>query len=128
MTLIITDDDGGSDTDTTVIHVADEREVLQDIKLYVQSLPDSAFKNRKLAGRLRNALVWQLEAVELLFGKGNYNAAIEVLRNDLRTKWDGRVDGDPKNDWITDPQAQETLCQAIDDLVSYLAYLCSPGV
>ena len=53
----------------------------------------------------------------------NYQGAINKLQNDIRAKADGYVDGNPKNDWITNPEAQQEICNMIDDLVAYLQSL-----
>ena len=42
---------------------------------------------------------------------------------DIRSKCDGSVDGNPKNDWITDPATQAELCEMIDQMVAYLETL-----
>ena len=52
-----------------------------------------------------------------------YQDAINKLRNDIRAKADGSVDGNPKNDWIIDFNAQKKICGMIDDLIFYLQSL-----
>ena len=54
---------------------------------------------------------------------GNYQGAIKKLQNDIRAKTDGDIDGNPKNDWITNPEAQQEICNMIDDLIAYLQTL-----
>jgi PKD repeat protein len=45
------------------------------------------------------------------------------LRNDIRAKADGSVGGNPNDDWITDPAAQQAICAIIDDIITYLESL-----
>jgi hypothetical protein len=54
---------------------------------------------------------------------GLYQEAIDKLENDLRAKMDGCYGGNPRNDWITDCEAQYELLAIIDDLIAYLATL-----
>lgn len=49
-----------------------------------------------------------------------YQDVINKLRNDIRAKADGSVDGNPKNDWIIDFDAQKKICGMIDNLINYL--------
>ena len=52
-----------------------------------------------------------------------YQEAINKLQNDIRSKADGFVDGNSKNDWIVDPTAQGEICVMIDNLIYYLRSL-----
>jgi hypothetical protein len=49
-----------------------------------------------------------------------YQDAINKLRNDIRAKADDNVDGNSKNDWIIDFDAQKKICGMIDNLINYL--------
>jgi len=55
-----------------------------------------------------------------MLANGNYYGMIQHLRNNIRAKADGQVDGKPGNDWIIDSVAQQEICQKIDDITAYL--------
>jgi hypothetical protein len=46
--------------------------------------------------------------------------SINQLQNEVRVRTDGSLGGDPEDDWITDPLAQEQVCGMIDELISNL--------
>ena len=127
VTLTITDDDNGVGTSepwtVTVLGAGQAVGVLDD---YIQSLPDSAFK--KPAKQRKNALHNKLMEVVQLIAAGEYQEAIDKLQHDIRAKADGSVDGNPKNDWITDPAAQQEICAMIDDIIAYLQTLSAPAL
>lgn len=84
----------------------------------IQELPDESFK--KKPEQRKNAILNKLDAVENQIADENYQGAINKLRNDIRAKMDGSVDGNPKNDWIMDLEAQYELTTRIDELISAL--------
>ena len=86
-----------------------------------QDLPDDTFTNNP--DQRKNALAEKLEEVLELIDAGEYQEAIDKLQNDIRAKADGSVDGDPSNDWITDPDEQQEICAMIDYLIAYLETL-----
>jgi len=45
------------------------------------------------------------------------------MNSDIRSKFDGLIDGKPNDDWIKDQAAQIDLCQKVDDITEYLQYL-----
>jgi len=92
-----------------------------EIDDYIQDIDDDAFKNN--AEQRKNALSNKLEAVMALIDAGEYQDAINKLKNDIRSKCDGSLGGNPKNDWITDPDVQAELCAMIDALIAYLETL-----
>jgi hypothetical protein len=51
---------------------------------------------------------------------GYYEGAIQKLYNDLRAKADGCLGGNAKNDWVTDCEAQHSICEMIDNIIAYL--------
>jgi len=118
VTLTVTDDDGGFDTATTQVTIASAEEVNDIIDQYTQDLADTAFKNnpaqRKKA--FSNMFAEIAEKIE----NEEWNDAIKDLTNNIRAKADGFVDGNPKDDWIIDPVAQQEICMMIDELVAYL--------
>jgi PKD repeat protein len=118
VTLDITDDDGGMDTVTWSIDVVPAEESITIINKSVQDLPGDAFKGK--ANQRKNAYSHKLAEVNVLIAAGAYQEAIDKLQNDLRAKGDGSIDGNSKNDKITDPAAQEKICRMIDDLIAYL--------
>lgn len=121
VTLSIIDNDGGVGTDTRVITVISSEEALSVINKFIQDLPEYAFKNKP--DQRKNTYSNKLDAVIKLIAAGVYQDAINKLHNDLRAKGDGSIDGSTKNDWITDPEAQEEICKMIDDLIAYLETL-----
>lgn len=91
-----------------------------DIHDYIQNLPDTAFKNNP--DNRREALKNKLDTIMHAIEDGDYQGATSKLVS-LRAKMDGTVDGDPNNDWITDPTAQQDLTAMIDALIGYLQTL-----
>jgi hypothetical protein len=99
----------------------EETTMPEDIDDSIQDLPDDAFDNN--AVQMSNALSEKLDEVDDLIDDGEYQEAIDKLKNDIRSKCDGSLGGNPNNDWVTDPDAQEELCEMIDDLIDYLESL-----
>jgi hypothetical protein len=124
VTLTVTDDDGGSGSNTMTTHVADVDEALDIFNAYIQSLPDSMFKNA--ANQRKNALDGMFSALQEMWSQQAYEGMILSLNANIRAKFDGLVGGSPKNDWITQDLATQTeLCQKVDDITEYLQYLLS---
>lgn len=121
VTLIVTDDDGGTGTDTRTVTIMSAEETIPVMDDYIRDLPDDVFKNNP--DQRKNAFSEKLDKVIELIDAGEYQKAIDKLQHDIRAKADGYVDGNPKNDWITDPGAQQEICTMIDDLVAYLETL-----
>lgn len=121
MTLTVTDDDGGVDTFTQPIHVADVAEALDITNEYIQNLPDVVFKDK--ADKRKASLDKKFNAIDRMLRNEAYVGMIQVLRDDIRQKVDGEIDGKPGNDWIIDPDVQKEICQKIDDITAYLNYL-----
>ncbi len=92
---------------------------------YIQDLPESAFRKPALQRMkaLENKLLHDPDSVAKLIQAGKIQDAIGKLKNDIRAKLDGSLGGNPKNDWITDPAAQQVLAGKIDPLVAYLETL-----
>jgi hypothetical protein len=116
--LSIIDDEGDVGTDSVLIIVVSAEEAIAVINNFIQDLPKDAFKKR--AKKRKKAFSNKLDAVVKLINAGAYQIAIEKLQDDIRAKVDGRVDGNPKNDWIRKQGPQENLCMMIDDLIAYL--------
>ena len=76
------------------------------------TLPDDAFD--KNPEQRRNALMQKYSEVFEKIDNNDYQSAINKLENDIRAKMDGSLGGNPKNDWVTDAEAQEKLCSLID--------------
>jgi Tol biopolymer transport system component len=119
--LTVTDDDGGIGTDNMEITILSEEEAITTVDDNIQDLSDDAFKINP--DQRKNALSEKLDEVIGLIEAGEYQEAIEKLQNDIRAKADGYVDGNPVNDWITDPDEQQELCMMVDDLIAYLETL-----
>ena len=118
VTLTITDDDGGVGTDTIQVIVVGAQEAVQITNEYIQSLSDSAFKGNP--NQRKKAFNNMFSAIDAMLDNEEYNGAIQRLRNNIQEKTDGTVGGNPKNDWITDPTAQQEICTKIDDITAYL--------
>jgi PKD repeat protein len=118
VTLTVTDDDGGSDSDTFVVEVVDAHGALDDLNDYIQGLSDDDFKNQ--AKQRKDTLENKIDVIHSDVDKENYKGAIQKLKYDIRDKADGQVDGQANNDWITDKTAQEEICMKIDDIIAYL--------
>jgi len=119
--LTVTDDDGGTDTLPLPIHVADVAEALDITNSYIQGLPDSALDGKP--DKRKASLSRRFDALDRMLGNDAYIGMIRLMRDDLRLKVDGEIDGKTGNDWITDPAVQAELCQKIDDITDYLEYL-----
>jgi PKD repeat protein len=118
VTLTVTDDDGDNDSDATTVTVLSAKEAVEVINDYIQDLSEDAFKNNPK--QRKNTLSQKLDAISQMIDAQAYDGAINKLNNDIRATADGHVDGKPKNDWINDSQAQQDICQMIDDLIAYL--------
>jgi PKD repeat protein len=122
VTLTITDDDGGNVVSAPwIVTVLAPGQAVQTLDEYIQGLEDSAFKNN--ATQRKRALHNSLEALIGLINAGEFQQATDKLLNDIRAKADGSLGGNPKNDWITDPTAQQTICALIDDIIADLQLL-----
>ena len=119
-TLTVTDDDDGIGTDTSTVTIISAEEAIPIVDEYIQDLPDDAFKNNP--DQRKNVFSKKLDDVIELIDAGEHQKAIDKLQHE-RAKADGYVDGNPKNDWITDPGAQQEICTMIDDLIAYLETL-----
>jgi len=93
-------------------------ESIKNIHDYIQGLLDNVFKNNP--NQRKNALKNKLEEVFVKIENNEYQEAINKLRNDIRAKTDGSIDGNLKDDWITDSVAQKEICIMIDELIIYL--------
>ncbi len=92
-----------------------------EVNDYIQNLPDEVFINN--ADQRKNALSEKLNDVFEHINNGEYEEAILKLKNDIRPKCDGSLGGNPRNDWITDPETQQELCAMIDALIALLERL-----
>ncbi len=119
VTLTVTDDDSGIDSDTFAIEVVDAQGALDDLNDYINNLDDSAFKNN--GAQCKNAFSNMIDALHSMVDSAAYNGAIHDMQNNLRGKADGTQGGNPKNDWITDPTAQYDITMKLDDISAYLA-------
>jgi PKD repeat protein len=124
VTLTVTDDDGGTDASTMTVHVADTEEALDIFNDYIQGLDSSMFKEK--AGQRKNAFDNMFSAIDDMLADEEYQGMIKAMNSNIRTKFDGLVDGSPKDDWIIqDLTVQAHLCQKVDDITEYLGYLLS---
>lgn len=118
VTLTVTDDDTGVGTATYEVEVGDEFGALQDLDDYIQGLPDNAFKGNPV--QRKNAFHQMILEINIKLVDMEYKGAIQDLRNNIREKADGLIDGKLNNDWIKTLEAQQHICMKIDDLTDYL--------
>jgi hypothetical protein len=124
VTLTVTDDDGGSSSNTMTIHIADVGEALDIFNAYIQSLPSSVFKSKAI--QRKKAFNNMFNALDDMLADQEYNGMILALNSNIRSTFDGLVGGSTKDDWIIKDLAIQTeLCQKVDDITSYLRYLLS---
>jgi hypothetical protein len=122
-TLVVSDDDTGATSVTYGVHVADVGEALDISNAYIQSLPDSAFKDKP--DSRKTAFDKMFGALRLMLDQSNYLGMIRMLNSNIRTATDGTLGGELRDDWIVDPAVQTELCQKIDDISAYLEYLAT---
>ena len=111
---------GGAYYDYTTIKYK-QIPTIEDIDEYIQNLSDDVFRNNP--DQRKNAFSDKFAEVNMLVDVGDYQGAIDKLQNEIRSKCDGSLGGNPNNDWITDPVAQQELCAMIDALIAYLETL-----
>ncbi len=92
-----------------------------EVNDYIQNLPDEVFINN--ANQRKTAFSEKLNEVIELINNGMYEEAILKLKHDIRPKCDGSLGGNPRNDWIIDPETQQELCAMIDALIALLETL-----
>jgi hypothetical protein len=116
--LEVADDDGGVGEASTAVHVMTAEEAIDFIDHYIRQLPATSFKGPP--DQRKHALSNKLQATKAMLGGGNPAAAVNKLYHDVRASMDGAVGGNPGNDWIVEPGAQEALCFMIDELIAFL--------
>lgn len=119
--LTVTDDDGGSVNATASVNVFSAEEAAQFLNDFIQNCSDADFG--KNVDQQKFVLSQKFSGIIALVEKGVCQGAIGRLANDIRTRADGYVDGNPRNDWIIAAEKQQAICLMIDDLLSYLEYL-----
>ena len=120
ITLTVGDDDGESVTANTFeVTVLDIEGGKHHINNYIQGLDEICFKDK--ANQRKNAFNNMFNALDNMLENEEYSEMIQHLNNNIREKCDGSLGGNEKNDWITDPVAQEHICAKIDDLTAYIA-------
>ena len=85
----------------------------------IQNLSDESFTKPKVADARKKAFHNKLQAVTAMILADEFLDAIDKLTHDIRTKMDGSVGGNLKNDWI-DPEAQAELIEILDNFVATL--------
>ncbi len=119
--LKVTDDDGGIGTDQTEVKVMTASEAIDFANNYIQNLEEDSFRGQ--AEQRKQAFSNKFEAVKNAIAADALVGAINNLRNDIRSKADGSVDGKSQDDWVTDKEAQGMICLMVDELVKYLESL-----
>jgi hypothetical protein len=128
VTLTVTDDELGHDTNTIVqpVHVADVDEALDIFNQYIQGLNKTKFKDINKADQRKKAYNNMFSALQDMWDDQEYQGMISSMNSNIRTTFDGMVGGRTKDDWIKqDPVTQTELCQKVDDITAYLHYLLS---
>jgi len=118
VTLTIDDQDGGTRIDTITVNVGGAKSATQKVDSFISGLSDEFFVNNP--EQRKETLSTKLNEVGDMIETGNYQGAANKLENDVRAKMDGSIDGNPNNDWITDPLAQFELTTTIDGILEYL--------
>jgi len=121
VTVTVTDDDTGTHSNSMMVHVADVDEALEIFNQYIQDLDASAFRGQ--AAQRKMALRNVFSALQEMWLDEEYNGMIQDLRSNIRARADGLIDGRANDDWIRDQEAQEHICQKVDDITAYLEYL-----
>jgi len=118
-TVIFTvkDDQGDIGTDTATLNVLNTTAALDLLNDYIQGLPTNALNGR--AERRKKAVSKSLIRIGNLIVSRQYRDAIRKLEYDVRVKADGGL----RNDWVTDPFAQESIRYMCDDLMDYVKKL-----
>jgi len=120
----------GTDTETRSDYInAESRflpkeyvsEGLVNTNLIIYSLPDSAFGSD--AEQHKMVFDNKFAALDEMAQNEAWNGFLQKLENDIRSKMDGTIDGNPKDDWIVDPDAQRDLCANIDAMSAYVRTL-----
>lgn len=118
MLIVIDDDEGDGLSPAFIVTVDSVGNVVQILDDYIQALADDAFN--KHADKRREILGNWLDDIADLIADGLYDEAEDRLVHNIRAKADGSVDGNPHNDWIVDPDAQQVICDMVDEIVDYL--------
>lgn len=121
ITLNITDDDTGQGSATWDVEVVTIQEAIEDLDDYLQDRPDDNYKDK--AKNRKKSFDNKFNAIYKMLENEEFQKIIDKLNLDIRIKCDGTIDGDPIDDWITDPTAQTHICQKIDDITAYLEYI-----
>jgi PKD repeat protein len=121
VTLTVTDDDTGNVIDTIEVTVVTVEEATHITNEYIQDLPDEAFTSNPK--QRKKAFSNMFSAIDDMLADEEYQGVIQDLRNNVREKADGHVDGKLKNDWIIDMPVQTEICHKIDDITAYLETL-----
>jgi hypothetical protein len=89
---------------------------VENLKEEIQGLPKTSLK--KPAEKHKDTLCNKLNAFWNAVCKGDYPDALDKMENDIRAKMDGFLGGNPKNDWVTDPDDQQNLKFLIDIILN----------
>lgn len=90
-------------------------ETIDLVSKYIQNMPPEMFKNKP--DQKKNALANKLSALKKTIASNDTEEAKDKIKNDIRAKMDGFVDGESNDDWIIDASQQKILCRMFDDLV-----------
>ena len=124
ITVTVTDDDTGFHSNTMLVHVADVDEALEIFNEYIQELDNSCFRGQAI--QRKAAFDNMFSALQDMWLEQEYTGMIGDMKNNIRSKADGLLliePGKTGNDWIIDLEAQEHICQKVDDIIEYLKYL-----
>jgi len=107
-----------------LIHIVDVDEALDIFNQYIQDMDDSYFKGKAILRK--NALDNMFSALQDMWADQEYQGMIGDMKNNIRSKADGLLlvePGKTGDDWIINQEAQEHICQKVDDIIKYLEYL-----
>lgn len=112
----ITDSTGLTASAIVTVTIEDTIPSPEDICASIQSLPNDAFKND--VDNRKTAFCNKLAEISNMIANKQYSDASDKLKNDILSK----VDSDrPNAGWITDPVAQDELCNKVNTLLDALS-------
>ena len=121
VTLMVADDDLGSTSVAKTVVVSNAQDSAGILNSYIQSLPDNSFS--KNADKQRSNLGSKLDEIAQKIADGDYQGAINKLNNNIKNFADGSLGGNPKNDWIIEPESQQEIGDMVDSITAYLETL-----
>jgi hypothetical protein len=118
LTVTVSDDDGGIDTTTTMIEVANADGAMEALSGYLDGLDESSFFMNSMS-RCR-ALSNHLDTISMMVDRGHTEMAIKMLERSFMVSLTGFSSSWMRNQWITDPVVSDDVAQMVGDLVDLI--------